>query len=41
LRGIVLRNADFIDLVPQVIGLVICCAAILALSLSRFRKQLA
>ena len=41
LRGIVLRNADLIDLVPQVIGLAICCVVILTLSLSRFRKQLA
>jgi ABC transporter DrrB family efflux protein len=41
LRGIVLRNADFVDLVPQVIGLTACCAAILVVSLSRFRKQLA
>ncbi len=41
LRGIVLRNADLADLVPQVIGLSLCCIAILALSLSRFRKQLA
>ena len=41
LRGIVLRNADFADLVPQVIGLAICCVAILSLSLVRFRKQLA
>jgi ribosome-dependent ATPase len=40
LRGIVLRDADFLDVTPQVIGLAICCVAILALSLSRFRKQL-
>jgi ABC-type multidrug transport system permease subunit len=41
LRGIVLRGADFRDLVPQVTGLVVCCVVILALSLGRFRKQLA
>lgn len=41
LRGIILRGADFIDLVPQAIGLSICCLAILILSLTRFRKQLA
>lgn len=41
LRGIVLRNADLIDLVPQVFGLSVCCAVILLLSLTRFRKQLA
>jgi ABC-type multidrug transport system permease subunit len=40
LRGVVLRAADFKDLVPQVIGLLACCAVILVLSLSRFRKQL-
>lgn len=41
LRGIILRGADFYDLIPQVIGLSICCVVILALSLARFRKQLA
>jgi ABC transporter DrrB family efflux protein len=40
LRGIVLRGADALDLLPQAIGLSICCMAILALSLGRFRKQL-
>jgi ABC transporter DrrB family efflux protein len=40
LRGVVLRGADFFDLVPQVAGLSICCIAILSTSLSRFRKQL-
>jgi ABC transporter DrrB family efflux protein len=40
LRGIVLRGADLIDLVPQTIGLAICGAVILALSVTRFRKQL-
>ena len=41
LRGIILRNADAIDLVPHVAGLAACCVVILTLSLSRFRKQLA
>jgi ABC-type multidrug transport system permease subunit len=41
LRGIVLREADLIDLLPQVIGLSVCCVVILFLSLTRFRKQLA
>lgn len=41
LRGIILRGADLIDLIPQVTGLSVCCVAILALSLSRFHKQMA
>jgi len=40
LRGIVLRGADLIDLLPQVISLAICGAVILSLSVTRFRKQL-
>ncbi len=40
LRGIILRAADFIDLVPQICGLTACCLVILAISLFRFRKQL-
>jgi ABC transporter DrrB family efflux protein len=40
LRGVILRGADFFDLIPHVIGLSICCAAILTLSITRFRKQL-
>ncbi len=40
LRGIVLRGADLIDLVPETLGLAICCVVILLLSISRFRKQL-
>ncbi len=40
LRGIVLRGADFIDLLPQTVGLVICCLVVMALSMLRFRKQL-
>ena len=39
LRGIVLRGADFLDLVPHVTGLAVCCLALLALSVGRFRKQ--
>lgn len=41
LRGIVLRGADFRDLAPWAVGLAICGALILTLSVSRFRKQLA
>lgn len=41
LRGIVLRGADLIDLVPQAIGLVVCSLAILSIAVNRFRKQLA
>ncbi len=41
LRGIVLRGADLIDILPSVIGLTISTVVILALSLLRFRKQLA
>ncbi len=40
LRGIILRGADLFDLIPQVIGLVLCCIAVLSISLARFRKQL-
>ena len=40
LRGVILRAADFIDLVPHILGLAACCVVILALSLTRFRKQL-
>ncbi len=41
LRGIILRGADLTDLLPQVVGLTVCCLAIMVLSLARFRKQLA
>ncbi|TXT22246.1 MAG: hypothetical protein FD138_3596 [Planctomycetota bacterium] len=41
LRGIVLRGADFRDLLPQATGLTICCLLVLSVSLARFRKQLA
>jgi ABC transporter DrrB family efflux protein len=40
LRGIVLRGADFIDLVPQMIGLTVCCIVILGISIGRFQKKL-
>lgn len=41
LRGIILRGADLADLLPPITGLAICCLLIFALSLSRFRKQVA
>jgi len=41
LRGIILRGAEFIDLLPYVIGLVVCAVVILLISLSRFRKTVA
>jgi ribosome-dependent ATPase len=40
LRGIVLRGAGFFDLLGAVVGLSACCAAVLGLSVTRFRKQL-
>jgi ABC transporter DrrB family efflux protein len=40
LRGIVLRGADFTDLLPHILGLSICCIVVLAVSVGRFRKQL-
>ena len=41
LRGIILRGAEFVDLLPYVIGLIVCAIVILLISLSRFRKTLA
>ncbi len=41
LRGIVLRGADLIDLLPQATGLATCSLLVLAISVARFRKQLA
>jgi ABC-type multidrug transport system permease subunit len=41
LRGIVLRGADFIDLAFWTAGLSICGVVVLAISVARFRKQLA
>lgn len=40
LRGIVLRGADMADLLPYVLGLSLCCVAIIGISLKRFQKQL-
>lgn len=40
LRGIVLRGAEIIDLVPWVVGLSISCVAVLSLSVFRFQKRL-
>jgi ribosome-dependent ATPase len=40
LRGIVLRGATFVDLIPMVQGLLICCVVVMTISISRFRKQL-
>ncbi|MDZ4853078.1 MAG: ABC transporter permease [Pirellulaceae bacterium] len=40
LRGLILRGATFTDLAPWIAGLVVCCVAILSLSIARFRKQL-
>jgi len=39
-RGVILRQADAVDLWPQIGGLAVCCAVILTLSMVRFRKQL-
>jgi ribosome-dependent ATPase len=41
LRGIILRGAEFIDLLPYVIGLVVCAIVILSISIGRFTKKLA
>ncbi|MCA9086399.1 MAG: ABC transporter permease [Planctomycetaceae bacterium] len=41
LRAIVLRGAELQDIVPSVIGLAVSTVVILAVSLKRFRKQLA
>ena len=40
LRGVVLRGATFLDLLPHIAGLGACCAVVFVLSLVRFRKQL-
>lgn len=40
LRGIILRDTAFIDLLPWVVGLTVCCVMLLMLSISRFRKQI-
>lgn len=41
LRGIVLRGADLIDLLPQAFGLTACCVIVFSISVMRFRKHLA
>ncbi len=40
LRGVVLRGADLVDLVPSTVGLTICGAIVLTLSVFRFQKRL-
>jgi ABC transporter DrrB family efflux protein len=40
LRGIILRAADVRDLLPHIVGLGVCCIALLGLSVARFRKTL-
>jgi ABC transporter DrrB family efflux protein len=40
LRGIILRGADFWDLIPYITGLTICCLAVLGISVGRFQKRL-
>jgi ribosome-dependent ATPase len=39
LRGVILRSADLIDLVPQLLGLSVCAVVILSLAIGRFRKH--
>ena len=41
IRGIVLRGATFVDLLPEVGTLVVMGVVLLALSAFRFRKKLA
>ncbi len=40
LRGVVLRGADLIDLVPWIVGLILSGAIVLTLSVLRFQKRL-
>lgn len=40
LRGVILRHAAMVDLLPHVAGLATCCVIIITLSVTRFRKQL-
>ena len=40
LRGIVLRSADILDLIPSIFGLTICGMVVLWLSVVRFQKRL-
>lgn len=41
LRGVVLRGADFFDLLPSTAGLTICLVVLLTTSVARFHKRLA
>lgn len=41
LRGVILRGADLYDLVPHVMGLLICMGIILSAALLRFTKRIA
>jgi ribosome-dependent ATPase len=40
LRGVILRAANARDLWPHIVGMAVCCVAILSVSVLRFRKQL-
>ncbi|MBI1901236.1 MAG: ABC transporter ATP-binding protein/permease [Planctomycetia bacterium] len=40
LRGVILRDADFMDVLPHAAGLAVCSAIILLVSIWRFRKRL-
>ncbi|MBI1246326.1 ATP-binding cassette domain-containing protein [bacterium] len=40
LRGIVLRAADLWDLIPSVVGLILCGLTVISLSVMRFQKRL-
>ncbi len=40
LRGVVLRGADAMDLLPHIVALAICTLVLMVLSVVRFRKQL-
>ena len=39
-RGVILRGADLLDLMPHILGLSACCVVSLYLSVTRFRKTL-
>ncbi len=41
LRGVILRGADLVDVLPQVLSLMACGVVVQLLSLLRFRKQIA
>lgn len=41
LRGVILRGAGMIDLMPSIVGLAVCTVVVLGLALARFRKSLA